>query len=310
MRKTSVYLPEALKAEVARAARRTGTSEAAFIRRALEAAIQQAPTDDRSSPTSGRWVAPSSATAPRTDPRLVGPLLVGVGVGPGTADLLTPRARHVILRADTVLAAAISRDAIGRAEATVRAALGPIRVERVALDVLGNAQQRDASSQALAERVIAHLDRDEVVAFLTLGDPSVFSAFADLARRVHRARRDLPIHSVPGIMAFQELASRAGTVVGGERQSVRIVALQDDGDGSRESIADSLARPDETLVLYRGGHCVSAIAEQLVAAGRAEQAVVGELLGLQGERCAPALEYLGEAASYLATLIAPAPGRG
>jgi hypothetical protein len=38
------------------------------------------------------------------------------------------------------------------------------------------------------------------------------------------------------------------------------------------------------------------------------RAVVGELLGLPGERCGPAVDYLDQPASYLASLIAPAPG--
>ena len=237
-----------------------------------------------------------------------GPLLVGVGVGPGAPDPLTARAREIIQQADTVIAAAISSDAIGRAEATVRAALGPLRVRRVPLDVTGSAAQRDSSNQAFAARVVDYLDRGDVVVVLTLGDPSMFSAFPSLAARVRQIRPGVPIETVPGVMAFQELAARAGTVVGAEHQSVRIVAVQSDANESAASIADTLAREDETLVLYRGGRCVASIADQLVAVGRADNAVVGELLGLPGERCAPVTEYVGESASYLATLIAPAPG--
>ena len=58
-------------------------------------------------------------------------------------------------------------------------------------------------------------------------------------------------------------------------------------------------------MLYRGGRGIPAIAAKLAEQGRADGAVVGELLGLPGERCAPATEFLDQRASYLACLIAP-----
>jgi len=293
MRKTSVYLPVELKAALAEAALRAGSSEAEFVRAAIASAVQRT-----------RRARPGDAPAPR----LSGPLLVGVGVGPGAADLLTTRARETISQADTVFAAAISPDAIGRAEATVRAALGPLHVVRLQVDVNDSPEERVRALPALAQCLVDHLDRGEVVVFLTIGDPSMFSVFPALVAAVRSVRPDVPIASVPGIMAFQELAARAGTVLGGELQSVRIIAVGRDLENSNARIADTLARADETLVLYRGGRSVPAITRQLLSAGRAKNAVVGELLGLPGERCAPAAEYIDQPASYLASLIAPAPG--
>jgi precorrin-2/cobalt-factor-2 C20-methyltransferase len=293
MRKTSVYLSDELKTGLADAAARSGNSEAGFIRAAIEAAVQRT-----------RGARPGDVPAPR----LKGPLLLGVGVGPGPADLLTVRARETISQADTVFAAAISPDAIGRAEATVRAALGALRIVRLPVDVNDSPEERAQALPALARRLVEHLDRGEVVAFLTIGDPSMFSVFPSLVAAVRSLRPEVPTGSVPGIMAFQELAARAGTVLGGDLQSVRIIAVGRDLDNPNARIADTLARTDETLVLYRGGRSVPSIARQLVSAGRAKNAVVGELLGLPGERCAPAIEYVDQPASYLASLIAPAPG--
>jgi precorrin-2/cobalt-factor-2 C20-methyltransferase len=254
MRKTSVYLSHELKAALTDAAVRSGTSEAEFIRSALEVAVQRT-----------RGARPGEVPSPR----LKGPLLVGVGVGPGAADLLTVRARETITQADTVFAAAISPDAIGRAEATVRAALGPLRIVRLQVDVNDSPEERARALPALAERLVEHLDRGEVVAFLTIGDPSMFSVFSSVVAAVRSLRPDVPTASVPGVMAFQELAARAGTVLGGDLQSVRIIAVGRDLENSKARIADTLARRDETLVLYRGGRSVPSITRQLMSpAGR------------------------------------------
>ena len=289
-----MYLTDELKDALADAARRSGRSEADFIRGAIELAIQQA----------------NAGSAPPATPRArrSGPLLVGVGVGPGASDLLTPRARAAIAEADTVVAAAISPDAIGRAEAAARAGSAPLRVVRLEIDVSGTETERAASFEAAASALVEHLDRREVVAFLTIGDPSLFSVFPRLAAAVRAHRPETPVQVVPGIVAFQELAAASGTVIGDDHQSIRIVNVGQDAAEIAELVDDTLARPHETLVLFRGGRGIPAIAARLAEHGKADRAVVGELLGQAGERIAPASEFLDQSASYLACLIAPANG--
>ncbi len=292
MRKTSVYLSDEQKEALAAAATRSGRSEAEFIRGAIEVAIQH--------------TAAGSPAPPPEPARRAGPLLVGVGVGPGAPDLLTPRAKAVIAEADTVVAAAISLDAIGRAEAVARAGTDPLRVVRLEIDVSGDDAHRAGSFEAAAATLVEHLDRREVVAFLTIGDPSLFSIFPRLAAAVRALRPETPVQVVPGIAAFQALAAASGTVIGDDHQSVRIVNVSREAAEVDALVDDTLARPHEALVLFRGGRGVPSIATKLVAHDRAEGAVVGELLGLPGERCAPATDYLDQSASYLACMIAPA----
>lgn len=291
MRKTSVYLTDELKESLASAATQSGRSEAEFIRAAIELAVQQTRA--------------GSAPVEAQPTRRPGPLLVGVGVGPGAADLLTPRARAAIASADTVVAAAISPDAIGRAESVARAGSDPLRVLRLEIDITGDDEMRSASFDGAATTLIEHLDRGEVVAFLTLGDPNLFSVFPLLASAVRRQRPEAPVEVVPGIAAFQELAAASRIVVGHDHQSIRIVNVSRDPGEVAALVDDTLARPDETLVLYRGGRAVPTIAAKLAEGGRADTSVVGEQLGLPGQRCAPATEYLDQSASYLACLIAP-----
>lgn len=292
MRKTSVYLSDEMKEALASSAAQSGRSEAEFIRGAIELAIQHARS--------------GAAPVEPEHPRRVGPLLIGVGVGPGAADLMTPRARAAVATADLVVASSISADAIGRAEAVVRAVGAPLRVVRLEVDVTGGDEARAASFAAATSALVAQLDSGKVVAFLTLGDPNLFSVFPRLAAAVRALRPEVAIEVIPGVTAFQELAAASGTVMGDEHQSVRIVNVSRDPAVVADLVDDTLGRPTETLVLYRGGRAVPEIGARVVNAGRGDTAVIGEQLGLPDQRCVPLVEGLDRSSSYLTCMIAPA----
>src|SRR2546426_142239 len=78
------------------------------------------------------------------------------------------------------------------------------------------------------------------------------------------------------------LPARSGTVVLEGSEHLVLVSAAD-GPGALES---ALGDPGAAVVVYKGGRHLPAMAERLRAAGRDGGAVVGELLGLPGERVA------------------------
>ena len=286
MQKTSVYLPPRLKAALAARAAATGRSEAEVIRAALEAEVW--PDDGRL--PSGVGEAPVAGR------------LVGVGVGPGEADLLTVRALQALRRADRVVAPATAVDAVGRAEAIVRQAVPGLRVERIPFAMAPDRAERDRAVEDAAAVLATYLGAGEEVAFVTLGDPLIYSTFTEVAAGVRQRRPNTVVEQVPGIMAFQALAARTGTTVTDERQRL-VVRTALEGDDVAADLDDS----DASIVLYKGGRRLPDLAKAAAAAGRLSGAVAGELLGMPGERIG-ALSDLAEdgPASYLATVIIPA----
>jgi precorrin-2/cobalt-factor-2 C20-methyltransferase len=294
VKKTSVYLPEALKERLAAVARATGRSEAQLLRLAVERLVAAEPAGH--TPIARR----EDPVAARHRP---GPALVGVGVGPGDPGLVTRRAVEVLRDADRVVAPSTSAMAVGRAEAIVRDVAPDVTVERVPFVMEVGSQARDAALSDAAAVLVAHLDAGERVAFVTLGDPSVYSTFSSLAGSVRRLRPAVPVEVVPGIMAFQDLAARTGTtVVDGTEHLVLVPAHAGAADTALEAAA---ADPSAAVVVYKGGARIGAVAATLAGHDRLDGAVMGELLGLPGGRVAPLAEVADRPASYLATLIVP-----
>ena len=287
VRKSSLYLPDRLKAALAARAEATGQSEAALIRDAIEGALS---------------ASPSRPPTPK-DPAVAG-RFVGVGVGPGEPDLLTMRAVAALRRADRVMAPSTAVDAVGRAEAIVRDALPGLPVERVPFSMAPSRTARDRSVQQAAKAVAAHLNDGEEVAWITLGDPLVYSTFSSVAQAVVKRRPATTVSVVPGIMAFQALAARTRTMVADERERLTIrTAL--DGEDLEADLADT----ESTVVLYKGGRRLPELAAAAARSGRTKDAVAGELIGMPGERIGPLDEMAAVGpASYLATVIVPAKG--
>jgi precorrin-2/cobalt-factor-2 C20-methyltransferase len=162
---------------------------------------------------------------------------------------------------------------------------------------------RQAALAAAADRIVECLDAGERVAFVTIGDPSIYSTFGSLADAVRERRPAVPIEVVPGIMAFQDLAARTATALVDGDEHLVLVPAHAAADGS--TLDAAVSDPRAAVVVYKGGAQVERVAATLGDHGRLDGALLGELLGLPGGRVAPLADVADRPASYLATLIVP-----
>ena len=286
MIKSSVYLPESTKRRLAAAAAGAGVSEARFIRDAISDALAQA----------GR-----ARQAEPEDPPVAGRLVL-VGVGPGAADLMTVRGLRALRRADRVVAPCTAADAIGRAEQVVREAAPDVIMERATFVMRPDHRAREQALNAVCDRLVECLSAGEEVAFVTLGDPHVYSTASSIAAGVAARRPRTVVETVAGIMAFQAVAMAGRVTLTDEQQSLVVLPAASPDDVLKAEMAD----PTRTVVLYKGGGRIASMADHLEAAGRLDDAVLGELMGMTGERVERGDGLRARPGSYLSTLISPA----
>jgi len=122
-----------------------------------------------------------------------------------------------------------------------------------------------------------------------------------------RARRPhTTVETIPGIMAFQALAGAGDVVLTDEQQSMVLLAA----NASTDAIETELADPQRTVIIYKGGGRIGAVADRLERAARLDRAVLGELIGMPGERITAVADVRDRPASYLSSVISPAPQGG
>ena len=135
--------------------------------------------------------------------------LYGVGVGPGDPELLTIRAQKVLQHVPVICVpqASNQRDSI---------ALGIVKEflksEQEIVRLSFPTDDADAASgvwREAAKTVIARLEQGQDVAFITEGDPMLYSTFSYVSAGVVEMCPAAPIEIVPGVSSVMAAAAQA-----------------------------------------------------------------------------------------------------
>lgn len=129
--------------------------------------------------------------------------LYGVGLGPGDADLVTVRGQRVLDEATVVY----SPGRLSRSVATdhvPEARIGDLDVPMTRDEGTLREAWKDA-----AQEIVPHA-RDDTVAFVTLGDPNVYSTFGHLRRTLSTFHPSIDVETVPGVSAVTAFSTALG----------------------------------------------------------------------------------------------------
>ncbi len=138
--------------------------------------------------------------------------LIGVGVGPGDPELLTIKAEKVLQSVDVVCA---PRSAPAKPSIALSIVKPSLDKREDVFEVLEPVFPMTEDKESLenhwdqaADMVADHLEQGRDVAFVTLGDPAIFSTFSYLQQRI--GDKGFVVDMIPGITSFTGCAASAG----------------------------------------------------------------------------------------------------
>ena len=180
-----------------------------------------------------------------------------VGAGPGDPDLLTVKALKVLQTADVVVHDGLVSDEI--------LALAPAAARR--LSVAKRKSRHSYSQDEINRMLVAFALEGLTVVRLKGGDPFIFGRGGEDLEACRAAGVDCRI--VPGVTAALAASAGAGAPLThrGSAQAVTFVTGHASNGAKPDLDWASLARPNQTVVIYMGLSQAAPIAARLMAAG-------------------------------------------
>jgi precorrin-2/cobalt-factor-2 C20-methyltransferase len=185
--------------------------------------------------------------------------LFGVGVGPGAPDLLTLRAVRVIESADVLALPRGSDFGASVAWSIAETVVGEKATKRhLRLTFPMSKEPSEVRPRVLAavDAIGQHLVEGRSVAFLTEGDPSVFSTFGYVRDEALLRWPDLRVEVVPGVSSITAVAARGGVPLADGHERVAIIPATYGVD----DLVDLLGRFDTVVLMKLGGEMPTILA--------------------------------------------------
>lgn len=236
-------------------------------------------------------------------PKGRGPLgrLFGVGVGPGDPELLTLKALRVLKEVDVICYPLKAAGERGRAWEVVAPHLEGGRQETLPLSfpMVKEGPSRERSLRQAALKIASRLRKGKDVAFICLGDVSLYSTFAGPFEFLQRELPGLEAELIPGVPAMCSAAARALFPLALGDEPLLILPATAPRARIREGI---LTYP--ALALYKVHRNLEGVLSILEELGLVDRALAIRRCGMEGEEVVSDVRSLrGKPSDYFTTIL-------
>ncbi len=216
-----------------------------------------------------------------------------VGIGPGDPELLTLKAVRILKEVPCIfvpkgreegssLALSIVQKALTLDKKELVEAYFPMR-KTVRSAEFGarsaeDRQELDTKWNETVDAVLNRLDRGIDAAFITIGDPALYSTFFYLYDRLLERKPSLAIEIVPGISSINAAAARAGLYLGLGNERIAILPAN-----YLDNLKETLEKFD-TVVLMKVNKVFGTVRDTLTKMDLAAKAVYVARAGMDDER--------------------------
>ena len=208
--------------------------------------------------------------------------LYGVGVGPGDPELITQKAVRIIRQCPVIAAPQTGQArqvAFGIASQAVEN-LDQKTILALPFPMVKDAEVLSKTRDELAAMLETPLREGKDVAFLTLGDPTIYSTYWYLHQRIQQ--KGIPTQFIPGVPSFCAAAACLDLALVEADEPLHVLPA------SYAVTEEALALPG-TKVLMKMGRSLEETRETLRKQGLLSRAMLVQNCGLPGEAHLPGL---------------------
>ena len=231
-------------------------------------------------------------------------ILYGVGTGPGDPELLTLKALKIIRESDVIIIPAEDPKDCASYQ-TAEKAFEQIREKQLLclpFPMNHDKGERRSRQEKNAEIIASVLSTGKQAAFLTIGDPSIYSTYG----YIHNMLKDrgFDVRIISGIPSFCAAAASLGEILCEDRDTLEILpsfslSESDPFHGARQM--NGIFSENGTKVLMKPSGDYAAVKEALRRSGRTASMAVN--CGRKNEQKFFCLEDFPEKAEYFSVII-------
>lgn len=218
--------------------------------------------------------------------------LYGVGVGPGDPELVTRKAERVLREADIV---AVPDKGAGEKTALniVRDIVAGKELLYCPTPMVRDRAVLDGCYEQIAGDICALLDEGKNVAFITLGDPTVYSTYIYIHKKVLSRGYDAEL--IPGVPSFCAVAARLNTSLCEGAERLLIVPASHDAADCMDIRANK--------VFMKAGKAIGELQTQLAERGMLDKASLVANCGMEGELVCPRFADMTDGTGYFSIVL-------
>lgn len=218
--------------------------------------------------------------------------LYGVGVGPGDPELVTRKAERVLREADIV---AVPDKGAGEKTALniVRDIVAGKELLYCPTPMVRDRAVLDGCYEQIAGDICALLDEGKNVAFITLGDPTVYSTYIYVHKKVLSRGYDAEL--IPGVPSFCAVAARLNTSLCEGAERLLIVPASHDAADCMDIRANK--------VFMKAGKAIGELQTQLAERGMLDKASLVANCGMEGELVCPRFADMTDGTGYFSIVL-------
>ena len=211
-------------------------------------------------------------------------VLYVIGIGPGDPELLTLKAARIIKEVPCICVPK------GREEGS-SFALGIVSkvVDLTGKEIIEthfpmkktksaeHFEDLDTKWHEIAQTIVRRLDKGRDIAFITLGDPSIYSTFFYLYDKLFELKPAIKIAIIPGVSSINASAAAAGISLGLADEKIAILP------STYTDNLEGVLQEFETVVLMKVNKTLDGIIQTLLKLDLLEKATYISRLGMEGE---------------------------
>lgn len=219
--------------------------------------------------------------------------LYGLGIGPGDPELITKKALRIIEESDIILVPGTKKEDSIAYRITKKAyeTLDEKEIITIPMPMTKDKEVLKKSHEKGAEIVENVLKEGKQVAFLTLGDPTVYSTYLYIHKRM--IEKGFEIEIISGITSFCAVAARLNIGLVEKAEPLHIIPAS-------YQIEEALELPG-TKVLMKAGKNITEV-KKILQKKQAEIYMI-ENCGMDNEKIYNSVEEIPEDAGYYSLII-------